>query len=532
MEKLTYDVAIIGYGPVGALLANMLGQDGISVLAVDRMADIYDKPRAINIDHEVMRALQAVGLANEIEPRTISHPGTDFIGMNDRLIKAFEPPVKPYPLYWSPNLMFIQPEFEPVLRKGAERFANVSVRLSTTFVEAMQDACGVDVLLEQDGKRDIVRARYVIGCDGGASPIRKQLGLTQESLDFDEWWTVIDAWQTKPTALPRRTTQYCLPTGPATYVVGPKTLRRWEIKLMPGETPDDFADNEHVRKRLSAYVDPDAIDLWRVATYRFHALVAHDWQVGRIFLAGDAAHQMPPFMAQGLCSGFRDAINLNWKLSGVLRGRYDEALLSTYEEERKPHIRQLVATAKNLGEIIGELDVDKARVRDQILGDELDSGKAITLRQRLIPDLTAGIIARSASGQPAVAAGTLFPQPEVQTAVHDCVLLDDIIGEEFAVIAKKGSVITLPNGSPHFGVHEVVPAGVVPREPDEFVDLTGTLAAWMDANGSIAVIVRPDKYVYGIATTEDELARMLRDLSAAVPAVSQEEKWPRERMVR
>lgn len=519
METNRYDVVIIGYGPVGALLANMLGQDGLTVLAVDRMADIYDKPRAINIDHEVMRALQAVGLAEQIEPRTISHPGTDFIGMDNRLIKVFEPPVQPYPLHWSPNMMFIQPEFEPVLRKGAERFENVSVWLNTTFLELRQDPEGADVVLERGGQRITVRAGYVVACDGGTSPVRKQMGIGQDSLDFDEWWTVVDAWQTRPTALPRRTTQYCLPSGPATYVVGPKTLRRWEIKLMPGETPEDFADTDHVRKRLSAYVDPDAIDLWRVASYRFHALVAHDWQVGRVFLAGDAAHQMPPFMAQGLCSGVRDAVNLSWKLSGVLQGKFEDSILATYQQERKPHIRQLVATAKHLGEIIGELDVDRARQRDQTLGDELDAGRAVTLRQRLIPDLVKGIIAMNSSGAPAPTAGTLFPQPLVKTVAEENVLLDDIVGDAFLIVTTGDCPVDLVDEDIDYVVLTLLADDAVPSKPDEIADLTGTLAGWMRSNGAKAVVVRPDKYVYGIAKTDADLTRLLHALRKHVPAM-------------
>lgn len=523
MNTSTYDIVIVGYGPVGALLANMLGQDGVSVLAIDRMGEIYDKPRAINIDHEVMRALQAVGLADEIEPKTISHPGTDFIGIDNRMIKLFEPPQKPYPLHWPPNLMFIQPEFEPVLRKGAERFSNVSVSLDTTFIDLEQDADGADVTLERGGQRWAVRAKYVIGCDGGASPIRKLLGVGQESLDFDEWWTVIDAWQTKPTALPRRTTQYCQPTGPATYVVGPKNLRRWEIKIMPGETPEDFADTQHVRKRLSAYVDPDAIDLWRVATYRFHALVAHDWQVGRVFLAGDAAHQMPPFMAQGLCSGVRDAINLAWKLSGVLRGKFDSGILSSYQEERKPHIRKLVATAKHLGEIIGELNVEKARARDEALGGELDAGRSITLRQRLIPDLEKGIIATTTTGAPAIAAGTLFPQPEVRTIRHQRVLLDDIVGDAFLIVARDDCPVQIPDDHIDYRILHLLADGEYPSRPGEISDLTGTLSDWLKRHEAEAVIVRPDKYVYGIATSGADLESLLRQLGTQVPVVSRQD---------
>ncbi|SEQ20527.1 3-(3-hydroxy-phenyl)propionate hydroxylase [Faunimonas pinastri] len=519
-----YDVVILGYGPVGAILANQLGRDGLSVLAVDQMADIYDKPRAINIDHEVMRVLQSVGLADAIEPLTLPHPGTDFIGLGNRVIKRFEPITAPYPLHWSPNLMFIQPEFEPIIRDGARRFPNVEVRLSTRAHGVEQDGSGVRVSLkgQGEGAGETVTGRYLVACDGATSPTRKQLGITQDSLDFDEWWTVIDAWLLRDTPLPRRTTQFCLPEAPTTYVVGPKNLRRWELKLMPGETPQDFDDPEKVKARLKPFVDPEALDIWRVATYRFHALVAHHWKKGRVFLAGDAAHQMPPFMAQGLCSGVRDAANLGWKLSNVIRGHLPEAILDTYETERKPHIRQLVETTKQLGEIIGELDVEAARRRDRELGDALDSGRAITVRQKLIPDLTSGIIANGPDGRPAPMAGTLFPQPRVRDGTGRPVLLDDLAAERFLLVTV-GPATAEAGGWDHpvldrLGAVRLQLAGdddpVESRQQGVVFDDVGSLRRWIAAADARAVLVRPDKYVFGIAADRDEFERLCEALES------------------
>ena len=522
---IRYDVAIVGCGPVGAILANLLGRDGHSVVVVDQMLDIYDKPRAINIDHEVMRALQSVGLAASVEKIVSPHLGTDFLGIDGRLIKVFNPIEPPYPLHWQPNLMFIQPEFEPILRGGAARFPAVDIRLGCEAISVSQNADGVELQVAgRNGGQEKLRARYLIACDGATSSIRKQLDIAQDSLAFDEWWTVVDAWQRRPTLLPKRTTQFCLPSGPATYVVGPRELRRWEIKLLPGEKPEDFEDKDVVRRRLAPFVDCEAIDLWRVATYRFHALIARQWKRGRIFLAGDAAHQMPPFMAQGLCCGVRDVANLSWKLSGVLRNVYPERLLESYEVERKPHIRQLVGMAKHLGEIIGELDVEKARERDLRLGGEVDSGRSITVRQKLIPDLTAGIIANACDGQLATAVGSLFLQPEV-IVQGKTLLLDDVLGERFAVIML---------GRPRAGWLDARArqalqrlggvAWILLQEGDEiagftgqgFSDATGILERWMRTENCLAVIVRPDKFVFGAADSAESLNDLCLALEAAV----------------
>ncbi len=432
MRAPDYDVAIIGYGPVGAVLANLLGSAGRSVLVIDQMSDIYDKPRAINIDHEVMRVLQRVGLADAVEAMTIPYAGTDFLGMDGRPVKVFEPSSPPYPLHWAPNLLFIQPEFDRLLRRGVDRFANVATCLENGAVGVFDGADVASVrYVDPRGGDHEATARYIVACDGAASTVRRQLAISQENLNFDEWWTVVDAWVKRETPLPRRTTQFCWPSGPTTYVVGPRNLRRWELKLMPGEQPQDYENRELLLRRLAPFVDTDAIEIWRSATYRFHALVADEWRRGRVFLAGDAAHQTPPFMAQGLCSGIRDVANLSWKLIGALNGRLPDSMLSTYEIERKPHIRELVSITKALGEVIGELDVEAARRRDRELGDALRAGKTLTVRQQLIPNLTEGLLAKDRDGRLARSGGELFPQPLIGLADGQQLLLDDLVVDRF-----------------------------------------------------------------------------------------------------
>jgi 3-(3-hydroxy-phenyl)propionate hydroxylase len=518
--KETYDVAIVGFGPVGAVLANILGKAGLRTLIVERMAGIYDKPRAISIDHEVMRILQGVGLADAVDTICTPHTGTEYRGINNRLIKLFAAPKRPYPLGWTPNLMFIQPEFEPVLRAGAARFANVEIFLAHEMLSIEQDASEVRLLFKDLATDNPIpaRARYVVACDGAGSPIRKQLGIAQDSLNFDEWWTVVDAWLKPDAVVPELTTQFCLPTGPTTYVVGPRGLRRWEIKILPHEDRSGFENLDNVRERLAPFVDPGQIDIWRAATYRFHALIAHEWRRGRIFLAGDAAHQMPPFMAQGLCSGIRDAGNLGWKLAAVLQGRAHQQLLASYEIERKPHLRELVETTKKMGEIIGELDCERARRRDEAMGSALEAGQTETLRQRFIPDLTDGLLARDSSGTLSPGAGTLFVQPNVIDERGRKHRLDDFIGDHFAIVtvnpdhiawlgpdaaakwAKVGGKSLLINAQRSTDL----PAAVHWASEEEPL-----LADWLELLGPGVVVVRPDKYVFGIARDPELLERMI-----------------------
>jgi 3-(3-hydroxy-phenyl)propionate hydroxylase len=356
--------------------------------------------------------------------------------------------------------------------------------------------------------------------------VRKQFGIAQESLDFDEWWTVVDAWLKGPAGAPDVTTQFCLPSGPTTYVIGPRGLRRWELKILPDENREDYDNSETIRRRLSSFVDVDQIDIWRAATYRFHALIAHEWRRGRIFLAGDAAHQTPPFMAQGLCSGIRDAGNLGWKLTAVLRDGSPPSLLDSYQAERKPHMRELVAITKAIGLVIGELDLEKARARDQVLGGELDSGKSETVRQRLIPDLTAGLIARDPQGRPSPGAGMLFVQPGVRDADGGIARLDDVLGKRFAIVTLKPTTLdwldakvlarwTCLGGSRVIVSHEssALHSG---EGVSQVVEIGSVLRDWMQNIGGVAAVIRPDKYVYGVAASAADLRGMIRDIDAAL----------------
>ena len=264
--------------------------------------------------------------------------------------------------------------------------------------------------------------------------MRRKLGISYEDLAFDEWWIVVDAWQRRPTAL-RDQHAILLAAAPASAIAGPRNLRRWELKILPHEKPEEFQDEARVREVLAGFVDIDAIELWRSAVYRFHALVAAQWNSNRIFLLGDCAHQMPPFLGQGMCAGIRDAANLIWKLL-LVEVWVSRTVLSTYQDERKTHVQNVVAQAKELGLVIGEIDVAAATARDARLRAERVSGEPA--RHRLIPPLTRGLIDRDHRGEPTKAAGSLFPQPRVATADGRIALLDDILPPAFLVVS--GSV--------------------------------------------------------------------------------------------
>jgi 3-(3-hydroxy-phenyl)propionate hydroxylase len=526
---MTYDAIIVGYGPVGATAAALLARYGLRVAVVEQSAEIYDRPRAITLDHEVMRIFQACGAAAAIAPFTAPHPGTHYLGVDGKVIRIFDPLPPPHPLGWPPSGTFVQPQVEAALRARVAASGQVDVFLSHEATDFGQTDDRVDLTVRDAGRRAtrVLNARYLLGCDGANSFVRKQLGLGLEDLAFDEWWMVVDVRLQRPADLPQKCIQYCWPSRPATFIVGPGNLRRWEIKLLPGETPEEFGRRENVVEQLRRFVDPAAIEVWRSAVYRFHAVVAERWLAGRVFLLGDAAHQTPPFLGQGMCAGIRDASNLAWKLAMVLRSGAREDLLATYELERKPHVRALVALAKEFGKIIGELDPAAARIRDATLRGQLERGEAETVRQRYIPNLSAGVIDKAA--QASHAAGTLFVQPSVRAGDRS-VLLDDVLEPRF-LLATSGDEAQhwlTPTSRAvwrRIGGERIV-IGNADREPPvaeapvgevrHITEMDGLFTAWMARQAGAAVLVRPDRTVFGVADNAAELNRLVAALGQQI----------------
>src|SRR5262249_46401165 len=305
---------------VGARMGSLVGGRGLRVAVIDAEQGIYDKPRALTFDHEAMRVFQACGLAHRIAEYTAPHRGTHYLGVDGRVIKKFDPLPPPHPLGWSPTITFVQPELERLLREGAAG-AGVDVFLGHLGIGFEQDDGGVTLMVRDvaRGEERVLHARALLGCDGANSFVRKQLDIALEDLGFDEWWMVVDTLIRRPVELPPRSIQYCWPSRPATFVPGPGTLRRWEIKVLPGEDPETFGRHDNLVRQIARFADLGCLEIWRSAVYRFHALLAQRWRCGRVFLLGDACHQTPPFLGQGMCAGIRDAANLAWKLALVLQ---------------------------------------------------------------------------------------------------------------------------------------------------------------------------------------------------------------------
>ncbi|MDO5703709.1 MAG: bifunctional 3-(3-hydroxy-phenyl)propionate/3-hydroxycinnamic acid hydroxylase [Paracoccus sp. (in: a-proteobacteria)] len=506
------DVAVIGLGPVGITLCNLLAQNGLSVLGVDAAAGIYALPRAMGMDHEVMRVFQQIGIAEALEPSVGVYRASEYRTADGRLLRRLESPAEPWPLAWPPYLTFNQPELEACLRAQAGTAPGVTLRTSTELV-ALGPVDAPELTLRDigTGQTDTVRPHFVVGCDGGNSFVRQALDIAFEDLVFDEPWLVIDMLLDSTVEnLPDINIQYCDPLRPHTHVVGPRNLRRWEFMILPGETREEVNTQARIWQFLSPWLKPGEARIWRSATYRFHALVAREWRRGKVFLAGDACHMTPPFLAQGMVQGIKDSVNLAWKLAAVLRDGRPEALLDSYEAERRPLVHEVISITKGLGRIICELDPAEAAARDERMAAEVDRGQGLVIRQNLFPAIADGIVGRADDGTVLASAGGPSPQPVVTTPEGEA-RLDDVLGGGFHLLVGGDAVLSdeTARAANDLGIaiHRIASgqgAGIVERD--------GIFRDWLRRHDAMAVLVRPDRVVFGAAGSDAEVRALIVQL--------------------
>ncbi len=500
-----YDVAVVGFGPSGAVAAALLGQAGFKVWVGDRTAEVYALPRAISLDHEIMRLFQQLGIAHQIEPHTEPFTDSCFHGVQGQLIRRMTVVAPPYPQAWPPSLVFTQPPVEALIRAAVASLPSVTVALGVAVTGLTQDAEAATLTLA-DGSQ--VQARYVIACDGASSTVRTLAGLTLDDLGFDEPWLVVDVLANAQglAKLPSTSMQYCEPERPCTMVIGPGNHRRWEISLQPGEDPQQAATPERTWALLKRWIGPDDATLWRQASYRFHALVAPQWRAGRVFIAGDAAHQQPPFLGQGMCQGLRDVSNLAWKLAAVLNGQAQDALLDSYGIERAAHVRELTTRLKAIGALIGERDPVRAQARDQRLLAEAGGAVKPTPRQDVLPRLEGGLLSADHAHNPSTGRGTLFPQPWLWHNGQR-VRMDALLGGGWRLVLRDAKPAAAPTAAP---------PGLRSLALPTLQEADGVLAAWFDRHQCLAALVRPDHYVFGTVDQTAAVPTLLAEAQAAL----------------
>lgn len=481
--RTSCQVLVVGLGPVGATLAALLGDAGVSVLAVDKSTEIYPLPRAAHFDHEVMRVFQQLGIAEALHAHARVAPGYEFrTARGEVLLRARPGGDRLAVSGWAQGYMFNQPGLEGLLRAKLDAAPLVEVHLGAQFKAMRQTPDGVEATLQTPDGEAVARADYIVGCDGAWSPVREAMGGGLVDLKFDEPWLVLDALPRPGCRLPEVNLQICDPARPTTCVQMGPGRHRWEFMLLPGEAPEQVLDDAFICGLLAPW--DVQVDIERKAVYRFHGLVAQRWRDGRAIIAGDAAHQTPPFAGQGMCAGIRDAANLAWKLTEILQAGAAPALLDTYQVEREPNVRAYIELAIGMGRVVCTLDPEEARARDeQMLASRAAGIDAVP--PAAPPALTGPAVLGETPG-----AGETFPQP-VQRDAERAWRLDDVLG--------RGAWLISRDTPPTSGRPRITSVGLDHPRLAPFRD---PLDRWLAARDAPAVLVRPDRCVFGSGPPE------------------------------
>ncbi len=509
MITLSTSVVICGAGPAGLILAHLLGHEGVPAIVIERLDSTVAEPRAIALDGEALRTLQKIGLLDGFRDELFEGVVADYVnGEGKLLFTVGRNSIRPYGYEMTSS--FDQPALDRYLAQQlVEQDNGIDLLFSHTLQGFEQSDQGVRVsCLDADGAPLSIDCNYLVGCDGGRSTVRSLLGISMTGESNPQPWLVIDTKD--PTLVDEMPCRFfCDPKRPGMTIRKRHGERRWEWMLMPGEDRETLLNDDTIASLISPYTDVSQVDIYRKKIYDFHALIADQWQNGRVFLAGDAAHMTPPFAGQGLNSGVRDVTNLAWKLALVVKGNANPAILDSYEKDRREHARQLIEIATNLGSQIQPIDPALAAERDAFFDAVSQDPAAMdALEQDMFSSLTdrhadPGLCVTNTVDSPAT---TMIVQPEVTTQAG-IVLLDQVIGTGFAVIGFNCDLQDCVDSST-LAQWQNLDASVVRIDsapgghPAAAVDHTGALTEWLGTSSAMVMLIRPDRFCMVCAAPE------------------------------
>lgn len=531
------DVVIVGAGPVGLTLANILGQQGVRTMVVDERDTLIDYPRGVGLDDESLRTFQSIGVVDRVLPHTVPNQILRFVDGKRRVLAEMAPPDARFG--WPKRNGFVQPLVDAELLAGLDRFDCVEVRWSRpmTACEEATDA----VTVELGGERDsaTVRARYVVGCDGGRSMTRRMMGVSFDGTTSSTRWLVVDI-ANDPLGHPNSEVG-ADPERPYASISIAHGIRRFEFMIHADETDEQAEDPAFLERMLARMVPrPDRVDVIRRRVYTHHSRIAGAFRSGRMLLAGDAAHLMPVWQGQGYNSGIRDAANLGWKLAAVVNGRADDKLLDTYDMERRKHARAMIDLSTMVGRVISPTNRRVATARDLLVRSAsiVPTLKRYVLEMRFkpMPRYEHGAVVHSVNPKAPRGTespvGTLFIQPRVDTRTQQDVLLDDVLGPWLAVLCWNNNPRKIL-GEEAFAKWKALGARFVALRPltqlhwtghddaDVVVvgDRSGGLKSWFDVHSESVVFLRPDRCIAGacIAQLAPDLSASLLDVLTLIP---------------
>jgi 3-(3-hydroxy-phenyl)propionate hydroxylase len=524
-----WPVIVVGGGPAGLTVAGLLARYGIEVLLIERNAQTVQEPRAVSIDDESLRTMQSVGIINELVPNLVLGYGSEYFSLSGRRFLRVKPTTLEYG--YPRRNAFRQPVLEGLLRGNLSRYNNAAATFDTELVEFSQSEKEITLRVRQADAIVDLSCDYLIACDGSRSFVRQTLGIDMHGSTFKERWLIVDLEETTDPS--RDTKVYCIPSRPCLSLPGPQGTRRFEFMLHGGEQDADMLAPDRVSALLRLYGTDDKAVLRRKVVYTFHARMADRWRLGRVFLGGDAAHLMPPFAGQGMNSGVRDAHNLAWKLAAVLSGHFGDALLDTYEAERKGHVAEMTHLAIRMGQVM----MPRSRMQAIALQSFFralavyPSARSYfaEMKYKPKPRFRRGFLLAPKSSVKESLVGKLFPQAIVMTTVGFA-LLDDVLGDGFALLAPPG---TPPRtlADVRLAATSKLPmraVAVLDKEDTSAVetpiavarDLRGDLAQLLLRHPAGLYLLRPDRYVAAFFP--------IQDIQSAPGAIAKliRETWP------
>ncbi|MGE2727382.1 bifunctional 3-(3-hydroxy-phenyl)propionate/3-hydroxycinnamic acid hydroxylase [Mycolicibacterium pulveris] len=501
------DVVVVGAGPSGLTLANILGLQGVRTMVVEERDTLIDYPRGVGLDDEALRTFQSIGLVDRVLPHTVPNQILRFFDAKRRLLAEMAPPDARFG--WPKRNGFVQPMVDAELFAGLERFDSVDVRFGHQMQTCVETDDGVTVKFASG--QDAVAARYVVGCDGGRSATRRLMGVSFDGTTSSTRWLVVDV-ANDPLGHPNSEVG-ADPARPYVSISIAHGIRRFEFMIHPDETDAQADDPAFVRSMLAQRVPhPERVDIIRHRVYTHHSRIAGSFRKGRLLLAGDAAHLMPVWQGQGYNSGIRDAANLGWKLAAVVTGQADDALLDTYDVERRKHARAMIDLSTMVGRVISPTNRRVAGLRDRVIhaASVVPTLKRYVLEMRFkpMPRYQQGAVFRAEHAGENSPTGTLFIQPRVDTRDQQNVLLDDVLGPGFAVLCWSNNLRAIL-GDKAFDRWKALGAKFVEARPmtqlhwpghddaDVVVvgDKTGALKGWFDTYTDSVLFLRPDRCI-------------------------------------
>lgn len=507
-----FDVIVIGLGPVGSLASILFSHAGLTVACIEQEPQVYTLPRAVNLDAEILRALQPLDLAEAVnELLQAVRPGERAGFANSNREWLFGNEARPFGSGgWQTMSMFDQPELETFLRNTALQHPLTSDYVGWTAQHPVEETADtVTVTITTDNEQRTLTGRYLVACDGAASPTRKALQIGWQDLGYDHDWLVVDVITKPGHTLGLDTVQVCDPERISTYVCTKDPYRRWEFKLNPGETWEEMLEPEKIHGLIDPWTPRGTYEIRRAAMYQFHAATASTWQVGRQLLAGDAAHQSPPFLGQGMNTGMRDVINLAWKLPLIISGKAAPELLQSYQQERLAHAHDLVEWAVSIGRLMEHLAAVEAAQRDGSPPPAMDphlqhSGYG---QGRGMPPLRAGVVMTEQSSHTAIN-GFQLNQPIVRPVGGPLIRMDNLLGPGFCLVTNSKDEVVLSAESrklcERLNIAHLSLEGLAVEQGriDRAFEHTQTL------------LVRPDRYIFGHTDSTTSIDDLLDALAA------------------